>query len=114
MQKLHEIFKVLNIQKMIVFTETIRGNTVFIEKIMILTTHIDSMHWWFHAQLVQKILNGLYFLLPFKVKEGLSEFLEQDGRSIKVRILWELNYLLFQATFNGYDEVARFHNVQMR
>ena len=71
-------------------------------------------HLWFHAQLVQKILNGLYFLLPFKVKEGLSEFLEQDGRSIKVRILWELNYLLFQATFNGYDEVARFHNVQMR
>ena len=32
---------------------------------------------------------------------------------IKVRILWELNYLLFQATFNQYDEVARFHNIQM-
>ena len=30
-----------------------------------------------------------------------------------MRILWELNYLLFQATFNQYDEVARFHNIQM-
>ena len=56
----------------------------------------------------------VFLIHSFKIKEGLSEFLEQDGRSIKVRILWELNYLLFQATFNGYDEVARFHNIQMR
>lgn len=39
--------------------------------------------------------------------------MEQDG-SIRVRIQWELNYLLFQATFNQCDEVVRSHNIQMR
>ena len=48
-----------------------------------------------------------------QIREGLSEFVDQDG-GIKVRIQWELNYLLFQATFSQNDEVARFHNIQMR
>lgn len=49
----------------------------------------------------------------FQIREGLSEFLDSGG-GIRVRIQWEHNYLLFQATFNQYDEVARFHNIQMR
>ena len=48
-----------------------------------------------------------------QIREGLSEFVDQDG-GLKVRIQWELNYLLFQATFSQNDEVARFHNIQMR
>ena len=48
-----------------------------------------------------------------QIREGLSEFLDQEG-GIKVRIQWELNYLLFQATFNQCDEVVRSHNIQMR
>ena len=49
----------------------------------------------------------------FQIRECLSEFVEPDG-GIKVRIQWEFNYLLFQATFNQNDEVSRFHNIQMR
>ena len=48
-----------------------------------------------------------------QIREGLSEFVDQDG-GLKVRIQWELNYLLFQSTFSQNDEVARFHNIQMR
>ena len=58
-----------------------------------------------------KVFN--WFCLFFQIRECLSEFVEPDG-GIKVRIQWEFNYLLFQATFNQNDEVSRFHNIQMR
>ena len=33
---------------------------------------------------------------------------------MRIRIEWELSHLLFQSTYNHYDEIAKFHNQQMR
>ncbi len=43
----------------------------------------------------------------------MSEFLE-DSSIIRVRIQWEFNHQLFQATVHQYDDIVRLHNLQMR
>ena len=53
-------------------------------------------------------------LLFFQIKDGTNEFLEEGTNMVKVRIQWEHNHQLFQSTYNQYDEIAKFHNQQMR
>ena len=50
----------------------------------------------------------------FQIKDGTNEFLEEGTNMLKVRIQWEYNHQLFQSTYNQYDEIAKFHNQQMR
>ena len=49
-----------------------------------------------------------------QIKDGTNEFLEEGTNMLKVRIQWEYNHQLFQSTYNQYDEIAKFHNQQMR
>eukprot|EP00095_Tigriopus_kingsejongensis_P006112 maker-scaffold872_size86337-snap-gene-0.17 protein:Tk06112 transcript:maker-scaffold872_size86337-snap-gene-0.17-mRNA-1 annotation:"PREDICTED: uncharacterized protein LOC103573133" len=68
--------------------------------------------YYFHDESDQGIM--METTIPTKeVKDGVNEFLE-DSAYIRVRIQWEYNHQLFQATVHQYDDIVRQHNVQMR
>ena len=60
------------------------------------------------------VMPSILSLIFQQIKDGTNEFLEEGTNMLKVRIQWEYNHQLFQSTYNQYDEIAKFHNQQMR